>query len=162
MKKKLSVFLSVLILLGIWLFGGVEAVPETPENTAPTVADVVDSIQLDPQEWYYNAEDVALYLHTYGHLPNNYVTKDEARSLGWEGGSVEKYVPGLAIGGDPFGNREGLLPEKTGRWYYECDVDTQGRNDRGSHRLVYSSDGLIYYTQDHYESFTLLYGEVSG
>ena len=162
MKKKLSLLLSVLLLLGIWLLGGFEEKPADVANPAPTVAGLIDTVQLDEEEWYYSAEDVALYLHTFGHLPNNYITKDEARSLGWEGGSVEKHAPGLAIGGDSFGNREGLLPEQKGRWYYECDVDTYGKNDRGSHRLVYSSDGLIYYTEDHYESFTLLYGEVSG
>ncbi|MBQ7870644.1 MAG: ribonuclease [Oscillospiraceae bacterium] len=114
---------------------------------------------LDPDGWYYSAEDVAEYLITYGCLPENFITKDEARELGWEGGSVEKYAPGCAIGGDVFGNREGLLPEAEGRTYYECDIDTNGQSSRGAKRIVFSNDGLIYYTEDHYESFTLLYGE---
>ena len=109
--------------------------------------------------WYYSAEDVSLYLYTYGKLPENFITKDEARALGWEGGSVEAYAPGHAIGGDTFGNREGLLPRVAGRIYYECDIDTDGQNSRGAKRIVFSNDGLIYYTEDHYESFTLLYGE---
>ena len=108
---------------------------------------------------YYSAEAVALYLHTYGHLPENFITKTEARELGWDGGSVEPYAPGCAIGGDKFGNREELLPKASGRQYYECDIDTNGQDSRGAKRLVYSNDGLIYYTDDHYESFTLLYGE---
>ena len=102
---------------------------------------------------------MALYIHTYGHLPSNFITKSEARDLGWEGGSVEDYAPGCAIGGDVFGNREGLLPEAEGRVYYECDIDTDGYHSRGSRRIVFSNDGLIYYTDDHYESFQLLYGE---
>ena len=65
----------------------------------------------------------------------------------------------MAIGGDKFGNREGLLPKKNGRQYYECDIDTVGKSSRGAKRIVFSDDGLIYYTDDHYESFTLLYGE---
>ena len=102
---------------------------------------------------------MALYLYTYGCLPGNFITKDEARDLGWEGGSVEQYAPGFAIGGDKFGNREGLLPKAEGRQYYECDIDTNGQNSRGAKRIVFSNDGLIYYTDDHYESFTLMYGE---
>ncbi len=105
---------------------------------------------------YNSAEDVALYLDTYGHLPCNYITKSEARDLGWTGGSVEEYAPGCAIGGDYFGNREGLLPEGS---YHECDIDTLGRDSRGAKRVIWSDDGRIYYTEDHYESFTLLYGE---
>lgn len=114
---------------------------------------------IDEDGWYYGAEDVALYLHTYGHLPENFITKDEARDLGWEGGSVERFKDGAAIGGDKFGNREGVLPKASGRQYYECDIDTNGENSRGAKRIVYSNDGLIYYTEDHYETFTLLYGE---
>ena len=72
---------------------------------------------------------------------------------------MERYAPGCAIGGDVFGNREGILPKEKGRTYYECDIDTNGQNSRGAKRLVFSDDGLIYYTEDHYESFTLLYGE---
>ena len=102
---------------------------------------------------------MALYLHTYGKLPSNYITKKEAQKLGWEGGSVEQVAPGKCIGGDWYGNYEGLLPAKEGREYHECDIDTLGEKKRGARRIIYSNDGLIYYTEDHYESFTLLYGE---
>ena len=127
-----------------------DTLPVREEETVPTI---------DENGWYYSAEDVSLYLYTYGKLPENFITKDEARELGWEGGSVEKYAPGYAIGGDKFGNREGLLPKTSGRIYYECDIDTDASNSRGAKRIVFSNDGLIYYTDDHYESFTLLYGE---
>ncbi|MBR5247922.1 MAG: hypothetical protein IKV27_03080, partial [Lachnospiraceae bacterium] len=75
---------------------------------------------------YYDLENVVLYLYLYEELPDNYMTKTEARELGWEGGSVEKYKEGAAIGGDTFGNREGLLPKEKGRTYTECDIDTDG------------------------------------
>ena len=114
---------------------------------------------IEEDGWYYSKEDVALYIYTYGKLPENFITKNEARDLGWEGGSIEYYKKGAAIGGDKFGNYEGLLPKKSGRKYYECDIDTNGKNSRGAKRIIFSNDGLIYYTDDHYESFTLLYGE---
>ena len=110
---------------------------------------------------YSSKEEVAQYIHEYGHLPFNYITKKEAEKLGWEGGSLEPYAPGKVIGGGRFGNYEGLLPEKKGRLYTECDIDTVGKKSRGGKRIVFSNDGLIYYTGDHYESFTLLYGEES-
>lgn len=104
-------------------------------------------------EYYYDLENVVLYLYTYDELPPNYITKDEARDLGWQGGSVEDFLEGAAIGGDRFGNREGLLPEAAGRSYTECDIDTDGYGSRGARRLVFSSDGLYFYSADHYESF---------
>ncbi len=114
---------------------------------------------IDEDGSYTSRDDVALYIHTYGHLPGNFITKKEARELGWSGGGLEKYAPGMCIGGDRFGNYEGLLPEKKGRKYTECDIDTLGAKSRGAKRIVFSNDGLIYYTDDHYDSFTLLYGE---
>ena len=110
-------------------------------------------------EDYDDKDRVALYLHLYGELPPHFITKKEAQKLGWDSGEVEYYRRGAAIGGDYFGNYEGLLPKKKGRTYYECDIDTVGKRSRGAKRIIYSSDGLIYYTDDHYESFTLLYGE---
>lgn len=104
-------------------------------------------------EYYYDLKNVVLYLEIYDELPPNYITKSQAQELGWEGGSVEKYKEGAAIGGDTFGNREGLLPKAAGRSYTECDIDTNGYSSRGSRRLVFSNDGLYFYTADHYESF---------
>ena len=108
---------------------------------------------------YSSPEEVALYLHLYGHLPANYLTKAQATELGWDNreGNLWEVADGASIGGDRFGNREGLLPEAPERKWYECDVNYQG-GYRGSERLCYSNDGLIYYSKDHYESFTLLYG----
>ena len=133
----------------------------TPEPTpAPTAEPTPEPTpQLAEDGSYTTKEDVALYIHLYGHLPDNFITKKEAQKLGWGGGSLEPYAPGKCIGGDYFGNYEGLLPEKKGRKYTECDIDTLGAKSRGAKRIIFSNDGLIYYTDDHYESFELLYGE---
>lgn len=138
----------------------VEPQPSQSVDDSPsTTNSVEEELLIDEDGFYYSKEDVSLYLVTYGELPDNYITKDEARDLGWTGGSVEDYAPGYAIGGDVFGNFEGLLPKAKDRTYYECDIDTDGYHSRGSRRIVFSNDGLIYYTHDHYESFELLYGE---
>ena len=131
-----------------------QSLPETElETEAETEAPAIDE-----NGTYTSKEDVALYILTYGKLPDNFITKSEARKLGWDGGSLEPYAPGKSIGGDYFGNYEGLLPEADGRTYTECDIDTRGASSRGAKRIVFSNDGLIYYTDDHYESFTLIYG----
>ena len=131
--------------------------PDTSEEL--TEAPIQDEALLDRNGSYTSQEDVALYIHQYGCLPNNFITKNEARNLGWKSGSLENYAPGKCIGGDRFGNYEGLLPKAPGRTYTECDIDTLGAKSRGAKRIVFSNDGLVYYTDDHYESFTLLYGE---
>ena len=109
---------------------------------------------------YTSKEEVAAYLNQFGHLPENYITKKEAKKLGWVSseGNLNKVAPGKSIGGDYFGNYEELLPVKKGRSYYECDIDFTGGR-RNAKRIIYSDDGLIYYTDDHYETFELLYGE---
>lgn len=161
-KKLIALLLLLLLLAGLftgcsasWEFssssidsGSLSEVFAEPEFSQPGL----------PEDGSYTSkDDVALYLHLYGKLPPNFITKSQARALGWEGGSLEPYAPGCCIGGDRFGNYEGLLPED--RTYTECDIDTMGANSRGAKRLVFSDDGLIYYTEDHYESFELLYGK---
>ena len=133
---------------------------ETSEMTSSGPADTTEQkAPVDENGTYDSAKDVALYIHTYNKLPSNYITKKEAKSLGWSGGSLEEYAPGKCIGGDRYGNYEGLLPEKKGRSYTECDIGTLGKSSRGAKRIVFSNDGLIYYTKDHYKTFTLMYGE---
>lgn len=136
---------------------------DASDGSKPSTGDLNDpagpGAHLDEYGTYSGKEEVAEYLHTYNDLPENFITKKEAEELGWTGGSLEEYAPGKCIGGDRFGNYEELLPAKKGRVYYECDIDTLGAKRRGAKRIVYSNDGLIYYTDDHYESFTLLYGE---
>ena len=175
MKRVLALLLVLVLALSLFGCGSAPLEEMIPSDSwsettgaAETIPTETEPVQTVPEEtealldidgWYYSAEDVALYLVTYGYLPSNFITKKEARELGWEGGSVERYLEGAAIGGDKFGNREGILPKADGRQYYECDIDTNGENSRGAKRIVFSNDGLIYYTEDHYESFILLYGE---
>lgn len=139
---------------------------EQQDETSDSLTDLEESgntelsdESIDIDGTYTSKDEVALYIHTYNQLPNNFITKKMAEKLGWSGGSLEPYAPGKCIGGDRFGNYEGLLPKKAGRTYTECDIDTLYADKRGAKRIVFSNDGLIYYTDDHYETFTLLYGE---
>lgn len=178
-NKKLSLILTVILVLALiiggYLFRDSSDSPTDPadtsqrfETTEPTDTDSPDTDapdtteaepEIDEDGTYTSKEDVALYIHTYGKLPSNFISKKDAEKLGWQGGSLEKFAPGKCIGGSKFGNYEGLLPEKKGRTYTECDIDTLGKSSRGAKRIVFSDDGLIYYTDDHYETFELLYGE---
>ena len=161
-KKKLPIW-AALVLVVLYLFFGMgNDIPEAAAPVYPTdsiVNTVEPASQVTPDGVYTTKEEVAQYIITYGCLPNNFITKDEARDFGWEGGGLEDYAPGKCIGGDRFGNYEGLLPDTPGRSWTECDIDTLGKDSRGAKRIVFSNDGLIYYTDDHYESFELLYGE---
>ena len=132
---------------------------ETETSTEEITTEEPSEAVIDEDGVYSSKEDVALYLYTYNKLPNNYITKKEAKSLGWTGGGLDDYAYGCCLGGDYFGNKEGVLPSKNGRKYFECDIDTLHKKKRGRKRIIYSNDGLIYYTEDHYESFELLYGE---
>ena len=172
---RLTGALLALLLVFSVLSGCGGAAPDVPSCTAAPAADApsdaeADAVSpgesdksspaaLDEGGEYTSAEDVALYLHLYAHLPQNFITKKDARALGWNGGGLDDYADGKCIGGDRFGNYEGLLPDAPGREYHECDIDTLHAASRGAKRIVYSNDGLIYYTEDHYESFILLYGE---
>lgn len=188
-KKWLQYFLASLLVFVLSLTGcgavqekddenaGDAAVNKTVESGSDTLSEndnedigdtaVNKTLESEPEETaepsedgtYSSKDDVAQYIYIYGHLPSNFITKKEAEKLGWQGGSLEPYAPGKCIGGSHFGNYEGLLPEKEGRTYTECDIDTLGADKRGAKRIVFSNDGLIYYTEDHYESFELLYGE---
>ena len=149
-KRTLSLYL-ILLMLFMTACGRYEA--PAPETSPVYEADVTANLPTYGN-YYYDLTNVVLYLEVYDELPPNYITKSEARALGWEGGSVEEYKEGAAIGGDSFGNREGLLPEADGRSYTECDIDTDGYGSRGSRRLVFSDDGLYFYTADHYETFS--------
>ena len=173
------------LLIAMLLFGACAAQPaenEEPADTAVTEESRTDdetvlteesrtddetalaeeSPESAPDEsgTYTSKEDVAAYLNAYGHLPSNFITKKEAKALGWVNteGNLADVAPGKSIGGDYFGNYEGILPDKKGREYHECDIDSRNGR-RGAKRIVYSNDGLIYYTEDHYETFELLYGE---
>ena len=132
----------------------------TPEPTeTPTPEPTKSPLELVEEDGVYSTPElVAAYIYTFNKLPSNYITKNEATKLGWVSnkGNLWDVTDEMSIGGDKFGNYEGLLPKKNGRQWYECDVNYYG-GYRGSERILYSNDGLIYYTDDHYESFTQLY-----
>ena len=128
------------------------------EDSNDNVVEVTNELTVNEDGEYTSKDEVALYIHLYNHLPSNFITKNEAKELGWDSsiGNLNKVAPGKSIGGDKFGNREGLLPKKDKRVYYECDIDYV-KGKRNGKRIVFSNDGLVYYTEDHYQTFELLY-----
>lgn len=143
MKKVLYVFCLLLIAL---IVGSVAA-----------KADIVvyaQDVEVEREGWYDTMEEVAVYLVRFDELPENYLTKKEAQQLGWVSskGNLWDVAYGCSIGGDRFGNYEGLLPDAKGRKWTECDIDFDG-SYRGAKRIVFSNDDLMYYTDDHYASF---------
>ena len=129
----------------------------TETETETETEAVTEAAAIAEDGVYTSKDDVALYIHTYGKLPKNFITKTEAQKLGWAGGGLDGYADGKCIGGDYFGNYENKLPKKNGRKYTECDIDTLHAKSRGAKRIIFSNDGLIFYTEDHYETFVQLY-----
>lgn len=152
MRKKLTAYLLMLLMLCTAVFTGCGDISESAAQTDNTASDIT----VTEDGWYSTPEEVALYIHTYGDLPDNFITKKEAEQLGWDSkkGNLWDVAEGMSIGGDHFGNYEGLLPEEDS--YTECDVNYNG-GYRGSERIIFSDDGDIYYTSDHYKSFEQLY-----
>lgn len=147
--KKWLLLLLALLMCALPALGEV-----TLEGDSARLGDLVVVYQED----YSDPDSVALYLHAFRELPPNYLTKAEARARGWVSseGNLWEVAWGMSIGGDVFGNREGLLPDDGERVWRECDVNYYG-GFRGGERVVYGSDGLIYYSDDHYGSFVELY-----
>ena len=124
--------------------GKAEEITPTPLPEGPII---------DPQS-------IADYLFAHGELPENFITKKEARSLGWDSGlDLSKIAPGKSIGGDYFGNYEEKLPVGKGISYREADC-YYTRGKRNAYRIIYSSDGRVWYTEDHYNTFTELFPTV--
>ena len=117
-----------------------------------------ETVSVTKKGKYTAGDEVAAYIHQFGRLPSNYISRDEAKALGWTNkkDNLGEVAPGRIIGGDNFQNKEKLLPAAEGRVWHECDVD---RNDgrRSDKRIVYSNDGLIYYTPDNHKTFIRLY-----
>ena len=159
MKGKSGMPLRRILCWALLAVGLLTACGPEEDFVLPTAETVVQET-LSEDGSYTAKEDVALYLHLYGHLPENYLTKSEARDLGWDSyaGNLWEVAPGMSIGGDRFGNYEGLLPKEEGRTYFECDIGYEGGR-RNARRIIFSNDGLIFYTEDHYETFEQLYGE---
>ena len=148
-KKILALLLTLVLSLGMFT----ACVPTDSASSGDSQPAIAEDGS------YTSKDEVALYIHTYGHLPENYITKDEAYDLGWKSeGTLDEVAPGMSVGGDYYGNYEGVLPDEPGREYHECDIDYESGNRNGK-RIVYSNDGNIYYTEDHYNSFEHLYGD---
>ena len=105
-------------------------------------------------------EDVASHIAKNGKLPDNFITKAEAEKLGWiPGKDLSEFASGKSIGGDIFENRankvtgQKLLPDREGRIWHEADIGYKS-GVRGSERIIYSNDGAIYKTPDHYGTVT--------
>jgi hypothetical protein len=154
-------------MISIFLFGCRNiTINNTTENNESKISDISNESYIQEDELhsiqedglYSTTEEVANYINTYGRLPSNFITKKGASSLGWESnkGNLWEVTDKMSIGGDAFGNREKKLPSDSNRKWYECDVNYYG-GFRGAERIVYSNDGLIYYTDDHYNTFTQLY-----
>ena len=153
--KRYFKYLLIISLIAIGFFAYTKLINNNPNINKPIAQNLIDE-----QGKYSSKDEVALYIHTYNKLPSNYVTKSEAKKMGWVAskGNLLKVCEGCSIGGDKFTNAEGKLPSKQARQYYECDIDYKG-GTRNAKRIIYSNDGLIYYTEDHYNTFELLYGE---
>lgn len=164
MKKPLILLMAALLVFGLAgcrqqaLIAGIR--PTAPQAAAGIRIDLRQAPDgLDENGVYTSLDEVAGYVHLYGRLPKNYITKDEAEERGWSGGGLHDFGENLRIGGDRFANYEGALPDGDGRKYTEADIADGEYRDRGARRLVFSNDGLVYYTADHYASFTLLHEE---
>jgi guanyl-specific ribonuclease Sa len=146
MKKVTSIFFSALIVAGALLCAGKDSSPARKTSLAQS-----DAVVVVRDGEYCSKDAVAEYIRRFGGaLPRNYITKAQARAMGWRGGPLEPFAPGKSIGGDRFGNYERRLPPSS---YKECDIDTKGK-PRGAKRLVFTVRGeRIYYTQDHYRTF---------
>ena len=148
MKNWKIIGLMLIILLAVVAVSGCIGEDSSSDNTTLDA----NALNISEDGTYDSKEEVAAYIDTYHKLPSNYITKKEAKALGWSGGSVEKYAPGKCIGGDTFTNRQSILP--INHEYKECDIDTLGASSRGPKRIVYSTDDFeVYYTGDHYASF---------
>lgn len=114
--------------------------------------------KLEKDGTYTDKDDVIRYIHEYGHLPSNYITKKEARDLGWSDSAdnLAEVAPGKSIGGDEYGNSDKMLPEEEGRVFYECDVNVEP-GERGEEKVIYTNDGQIFYTGDNMETFEQVY-----
>ena len=167
------VLVAVLLLLGQQLGllpGAEEEAPvatdvaqatATVETRATATAEPKATATAESQAAIIEPQAIVNYLAAHdGELPDNFITKAEAQALGWDSSRnyLSDVAPGKSIGGDRFGNYEGLLPKASGRQYHEADCYYTG-GKRSAYRLVYSTDGLYFYTEDHYESFEEMHPE---
>lgn len=127
------------------------------DDTNSGAAAAASGVRVEKGKAYTDKDHVAAYIHLFKTLPPNYITKAKAAKLGWKKeGTLDQVAPGKSIGGDRFGNFEKILPDKQGRVWKECDIDYR-RGNRNAKRICFSNDGLIYYSDSHYQDFVKLY-----
>jgi len=150
--------LALAAALGFGAVGCSAASDQTSSSSEVSSSQSDASVGVTEDGRYTSKAEVALYIHTYGHLPSNFISKTKARKEGWVSseGNLNDVCPGMSIGGSVFYNDDGLLPDADGRTWKECDIDYTG-GYRGSERIVFSNDGLIYYSDNHYRTFERLY-----
>ena len=160
MKRKTRfIALVALLLAAVLVLGSCTAdtavTGKKKKNATPTPAVTAMPDATEEPGPIIEPQAIADYLFRHGELPENFITKQQAKDLGW--GTIYRYVsdvaPGMSIGGDYYGNYEGKLPRVKGRKYYECDCYYTG-GKRNACRIIYSNDGHVWYTEDHYNTFT--------
>ena len=165
LRKTVILIAAIVLALGVVGCGAVqdlenafELADEVSGRNAETKSDERPTIWVTETGEYTKPDEVALYIHSYGHLPSNYISKTKARLAGWVNtdGNLWDVAPGKSIGGSEFYDDDGQHPDAPGRKWTECDVNYKG-GYRGAERLVFSNDGYIFYTGDHYKTFKLLY-----
>ncbi len=86
-------------------------------------------------------------------LPDYYISKEDALAIGWKLSKwPSNFVPGKTITAGLYKNLDGHLPQATGRIWHEADINYK-TGKRNSQRVLWSNDGLIFVTYDHYETF---------
>ena len=170
MKRLLAVVLALMLALGALTWAAAESWQDQLRQAFGLTDDTQNGQQSETEEEtgvvfelpVTDPQQIVNYLGIYGRLPDNFITKREARDMGWDSrwNYVGEVAPGMSIGGDRFGNYDQKLPTKKGRTWYECDANYRGKK-RGAERVIFSSDGLYYYTDDHYETFTQMFPEAN-
>lgn len=155
MSRKFLMRVFTFVMTVSMMFSSLTAVSAMDLRTLPQIT---SSFSVEYEKEYYSKEEVAMYLYKFGELPKNYITKSQAKKLGWKAkkGNLWAVSDRKCIGGDIFTNYQRLVPSEHGRIWFECDVNYNG-GFRGNERIIYSSDGLIYFTCDHYRTAKLLF-----
>ena len=157
------ILLAAVLLLSSCTANALESAKRKKNTAAPQVTAVPETPTAVPEPTatpgpLEEAQRIADYFFEYGELPDNFITKKQAQALGWDNmvNYVSDVAPGKSIGGDYFGNYEQLLPVVKGRKYYEADCFYRG-GKRNAYRIIYSTDGHVWYTEDHYNTFIELF-----
>lgn len=154
-QRTYTLLIALVLALCLGGCGAVGTLADTGQTGQPAQAGDVSVVESGE---YTDKDSVALYVHTYGHLPGNYISKTKARAAGWVNteGNLWDVLPGKSIGGSQYYDDDDQLPYAPGRRWTECDIDYQG-GYRNAKRIVFSNDGLVFYTDDHYNTFEQLY-----